>query len=81
MVLAQELSHPYSLAFALNMAAWLHQFRRERQAVQDRAGVLLALSSEQGFVRYLVLGTLWRDSVLVEQGQGEEGITRLCRKF
>jgi predicted ATPase len=76
-VLAQELSHPYSLAFALNMAAWLHQFRRERQAVQDRAGVLLALSSEQGFARYLVLGTLWRDSGLAEQGQGEEGVARL----
>jgi predicted ATPase len=76
-VLAQELSDPYSLAFALNMAAWLHQFRRERQAVQDRAEVMLALSSEQGFARSLVLGTLWRDSVLAEQGQGEEGVARL----
>ena len=25
LTLAQELSHPYSLAFALNFAAWLHQ--------------------------------------------------------
>ncbi len=39
--------------------------------------MLLALSSEQGFVRYLVLGTLWRDSVLAEQGQGEEGVARI----
>ena len=29
LTLAQELSHPFSLAFALNLAAELHQ-RRER---------------------------------------------------
>jgi predicted ATPase len=29
LILAQELSHPYSLGYALNFAAQLHQFRRE----------------------------------------------------
>ena len=37
LTLAQELSHPFSLAFALDFAAWLHQFRREGQAAQERA--------------------------------------------
>jgi predicted ATPase len=77
LTLAQELSHPYGLAYALVMAAWLHQFRRERQAVQERAEAVMALSSEQGFTRYLVLGTLCRDWALAEQGQGEEGITQM----
>ena len=35
--LAQELSHPHSLAWALNGAAMFHQLRRERQA-HPRAG-------------------------------------------
>ena len=37
LTLAEELSHPFSLAFALSMAAWFHQFRREEQ-VSPRAG-------------------------------------------
>ncbi|HSX78890.1 MAG TPA: AAA family ATPase, partial [Candidatus Saccharimonadia bacterium] len=47
--LARELSHPYSLAFALSFAMRLHQFRRERQAAQKQAEALMALASEQGF--------------------------------
>ena len=37
MALAQELFHPFSLAFALNYAAWLYQLRREQQAAQEQA--------------------------------------------
>ena len=37
LTLAQELSHPFSLALALSFAAMLHQFRREGQAAQERA--------------------------------------------
>ena len=36
LTLAQELSHPYSLAFALVFAAVLHQFRREGQLSKSR---------------------------------------------
>ena len=48
MTLAHELSHPFSVAFALIYTAWLRQSRREGQAVQDRAEALIALSTEQG---------------------------------
>ena len=34
LTLAQELSHPYSLAFALDYTAMLHQFRREVPTAQ-----------------------------------------------
>ncbi len=37
LTLAQELSHPFSLAVALDYAAMLHQFRREPQC-RPRAG-------------------------------------------
>ncbi len=45
--LAQELAHPFSLAFAMSSTALLHQFRRERQAVQDRAEAVIALAEQE----------------------------------
>ena len=57
LTLAQELSHPFSLAFALGFAAMLHQFRREGQAAQERAEAAdYALSTEQGFPFWLAMG-------------------------
>ena len=75
--LAQELSHPFSLAFALNWAAFLHQLRREGQATQKRAEAAMALSAEQGFPVWLGFGTVFKGWALVEQGQREEGIAQL----
>ena len=46
LTLARELSHPYSLAYALVHAAWLHQYRREGQAAQELAEAAIALSGE-----------------------------------
>jgi DNA-binding winged helix-turn-helix (wHTH) protein/predicted ATPase len=77
LTLAQELSHPYSLAWALSYAAILHTLRRERQALQARAKALLALSSEQGFPHALAIGAGSRGWVLAEQGQGEDGIAQI----
>src|SRR5262249_48960238 len=37
LILAQELSHPFSLAFALAVTTIFHQFRREVQLVLERA--------------------------------------------
>ena len=75
--LAQELSHPFSLAYALDSAALLHQARREGQAVQERAEAAIALSTEQGFPYWLALGTIMQGWALAEQGQVEEGIAQI----
>jgi class 3 adenylate cyclase/predicted ATPase len=75
--LARELSHAYSLVLALNMAADLHQRRGERQAAQERAEAVIALSTEHGFAQYLARGTILRGWALVEQGQGEAGIAQM----
>ena len=53
LTLAQELSHTYSLGFALSFAATLHIWRREAQLVQEKLAAMMALSHEQGFVRWL----------------------------
>jgi len=77
MTLAQECTHPFSLAFALAMAAVVHQFRREAQAVKERADALIALSTEQGFPYWLPYGTTLRGWALTAQGEGTEGIAQI----
>ena len=77
LTLAQELSHPFSLAYALGCAAALHQLRREVQAAQERTEAVIALSTEQGFPLWLAVGTIRRGWALAVQGQVEEGITQI----
>jgi class 3 adenylate cyclase/predicted ATPase len=77
LTLAQELSHPFSLAFVLAHAATLHQFRCEAQAAQERTETLLALARVQGFARWEAWGTIIGGWALAKQGQGEEGIAQI----
>jgi DNA-binding winged helix-turn-helix (wHTH) protein/class 3 adenylate cyclase/tetratricopeptide (TPR) repeat protein len=76
--LAQELAHPYSLAFALHFAALVHQYRREAPLVQERAEAAIALASEHGFVLWTGGGLFLRGWALVEQGKTvEEGLAQI----
>jgi predicted ATPase len=77
LTLAQELSHPFSLAYAFVVAAVLRQLRREGPAAKERGEAMMALSSEQGFPHWLAWGTIVRGWALAEQGQGEEGIAQI----
>jgi predicted ATPase len=75
--LAQELSHPYSLSFALEFTADLHQFRREWRFAQERAEAAMALSAEQGFALDLSRAAILQGWALAEQGQGKDGIAQI----
>jgi predicted ATPase len=77
LVLAQEVSSPFDIAVALWGAAVLHQWRGDRQQVQERAEAMVGLSAEQGFSFWLAYGTMLRGWALAEQGQVEEGIAQL----
>lgn len=76
-VLAQNLSHPYSLAGALLVASQVHQLRGEVQAVQERAEEALTLSTDQGFLLWLANGAYMKGWALAVQGHGEEGIAQM----
>lgn len=78
-VLAEKLTEPFSLAFALTWAARVHQVRREPDAVARRAGEAIALSVEQGFPFFAAQGTLMRGWALAQQGQASEGIAEMRR--
>lgn len=74
LALAQELSHPLSLAWALFCAAVLHRYRQEWQVTQERAEALITLSTEQGFPHWVLLGTIIRSWAVTRQGQREKEI-------
>ena len=75
--MAHELSHPFSLAWAWCLAAWVSQFRRDVPAVHEQAEAAVVLATAQGFPLWAAMGTILRGWVLVMQGQGEEGIAQL----
>jgi predicted ATPase len=75
--LAQQRAHPFSLSFALSMAAMFHQFRREMPAAQEYAESTISLATEQGFLHWRAFSSILRDSALAQQGQAKEGIEQL----
>jgi TOMM system kinase/cyclase fusion protein len=77
LTMAQELAHPFSLAYALTFVAFGHQFRREAQATHMRAEASCALAGEQGFALFVAIGTVLRGWTLAEQGQSDAGIVQM----
>jgi predicted ATPase len=77
LLLAQELSHPFSLSRALLAAIRVHRFRREGQANHDRVERLIALSTEQGFLLRAAAGTIEQGRMLVDRGEAAEGIRQI----
>ena len=75
--LAQELAHPYSLAYALYFAAVLHCLRREAPAAQAQAEAMMVLARQQEFPARVVRGTVLRGWALAAQGQRTEGIAQI----
>lgn len=60
LAVAQELSHPFPLAFALGCAANFHLLRREEQVARERAEAVMTLATEQEFPFWLAVGTMLR---------------------
>jgi class 3 adenylate cyclase/predicted ATPase len=77
LTLARELAHPASLTVALVFAAEIHQSRREGQSTYEHAEAALVLACEHGFAYRLAQATILRGWALVEQGQGEAGLTQI----
>jgi predicted ATPase/DNA-binding winged helix-turn-helix (wHTH) protein len=77
LTLAQELAHPFSLAYAMCFAGMLCQLRRDVQAAQERATAEVALCTAQGFALYLARGTLLQGWAMAEQAQGAAGLAQM----
>lgn len=75
--LAQQLSHPASLAFALDFVATLHQFLGEAMEVHARADAAINLSTEQGFSYWLPIGRVLHGWALTEQELSNNSIEQI----
>jgi predicted ATPase len=81
LALAQELSHPFSLALAHCYAALLYQWRREPRLVRQQSEAAMSLCTEQGFAYYLAWATLLRGWALTAQGSNGEAMTQMRQGF
>jgi predicted ATPase/class 3 adenylate cyclase len=77
LILARELSHPFSLVRTLSSAAMFYQYRREAQTSREQAEAAITLATEQGFPIWTALGTISRGGALAAQGEGAEGIAQM----
>ena len=75
--LAQDVGHPFSLAFAQGYTALVRQLRREGRAAHEHAEAAITLSREQGFTFYEAMGMFLTGWSLVAQGQHAEGIEQM----
>ena len=76
LAMAQELSHPYSLARVLVDAGYLHWFCREWVRLQERAEALRVLAAANGFAELYARATYRYGLALVKQGQIAEGLAQ-----
>jgi predicted ATPase len=77
LALAQERSHPFSLAFAEMFAGFVHKYRREARAAQENAERVLEICVERGFTHFLGAATLMRGWAIAAQGRNEKGIAQI----
>jgi len=77
LLLAEKLSHPFSIVFALHFAAVLHQFRRERQVVKERSEAAIALATKHRLPFWLAGATALQGWALALEGEMEKGIAQM----
>lgn len=75
--LGEDVSHPFSLGFALCYAAVAHQLCQEEERVEELVETAITLSTEHGLVLWLAIATVLRGWMLARQGYTEEGIARM----
>jgi class 3 adenylate cyclase/predicted ATPase len=75
--LAQELSYPPSLAYALVYITRVTQWRRNVPATLRWSEVLMACCTEYGFAQHLSWAELLHGWALLAQGQREQGLAQM----
>ena len=75
--MARELAHPFSFAFALEFAAYLHHYRREYPLARELATEVMKVSTEQGVPIWLGMGTVIQAWALAKEGRGMEGLAQI----
>jgi predicted ATPase len=77
LALAQDLSQPYSIAFAHYMTSVVHLLRGDPARALESAERSLEMSREQRFSLYVLLSTISRGRALGELGRLQEAVTEI----
>jgi class 3 adenylate cyclase/predicted ATPase len=76
---ARQLSHPFTLAFALAFSTYLRQHMGDIAATRRLAEEAIALSTEQGFPFWANQQTMLRGWAMARHGQPTSGLNQLRR--
>ena len=74
---ARRLAHPPTLTVSLSTDARLLSVSGDNATLDQRAGQLIAVATEQGFPLYRMLGTIYRGWAKVNTGDLQAGISLL----
>jgi tetratricopeptide (TPR) repeat protein len=74
---AEETAHPFAIAIALQIGAWVHHLRREVPETLRCAEAMARVAGEHGFVVFMVLADAFGGWAMVHAGQTERGLERL----
>ncbi len=77
--LARDLSHPFSLAWALFFSAVIYQLCGDCHNTSELSEQLISLSSDQAFPFWLAFGNIMRGWSKVETDEKESGIKQILK--
>ena len=79
--LAEELDHPYSMAFALHHAGLLDLWRDDRDILATRAADLRAIAEAYDYPMWRALGLILGGAAMVGSGEHEPGLETCAEGF
>ncbi|WP_437647634.1 TOMM system kinase/cyclase fusion protein [Sorangium sp. So ce362] len=74
---AEATGHPFTIAIAYQIGAWIHHLRREVADTQRYADALGKVAAEHGFPAFMVLADALGGWAMVHTGQAEQGLQRV----
>jgi TOMM system kinase/cyclase fusion protein len=78
-VLRSLINHPYSVAFGLDLAAFVRQYLGDAPTARTLVDEALALSEAQGLALIGAMASILRGWVLTGEGELEEGLAEMRR--
>jgi predicted ATPase len=72
---ARKLAHPPSLALSLGIGTIMLSLAGDKAGLEERAGQLVAVATEQGFPTWRLHGTMHQGWIQVQRGQVADGIS------
>jgi len=75
--LARKRLHPFSLVFALDFQAWLHQYRGEPERTRELTNEAMGIATDQGMAFFLSHGEILLGWTMLAQQRVDEGIEQI----